>query len=165
MAKIRYTSEQPGPKTWNSALFGTPGDVFHQPQAAQGGGEALRGRTSYEGLALAHSAWSNLKSQTGRHNHSTTERPTDTTHRPNMGHIARRAVRGDAAIPTVRLYERVDLVCTPACDLRFADLPACGRVCRDPPLSAATVCARNISALGNRHRMRLRHTYPKSYPR
>ena len=60
LAKNRYTGEQPRPKPLNPALFCTRVDVFHQPQAAQGGGEALRGRTSYEGLALAHSAWSNL---------------------------------------------------------------------------------------------------------
>ena len=54
LAKNRYTGEQPRPKPLNPALFGRRVDVFHQPQAAEGGGEALRGRTSYEGLALAH---------------------------------------------------------------------------------------------------------------
>ena len=59
--KYRYTGDHPGPKPTNPALFGSGIDAFHQPQVAQGGGEAPMGRGGHVALRGPNSVWSYLK--------------------------------------------------------------------------------------------------------
>ena len=48
--KNRYIGDHTGPKPMNPALFGSGSDAFHQPQVAQGGGEAPMGRGGHVAL-------------------------------------------------------------------------------------------------------------------